>query len=139
LAGGAKLGYVEAGTLKRPITIIDPTLIPAQSQDKFGGPATGQEFPALVGSDWASIVFEGTATLYSAQQASAQVTHRVTIRWRPGIKGAQQIYYIDDSGVERLLQIRAVENPDEGMNFLVLACLERADLLAMIESIPGIF
>jgi head-tail adaptor len=133
--------YVEAGRLNRIIKIIDPTIIPDTVQDPFGGPLNGQEFPALVGGinqEWGRVEFLGTNTLFSAQSASAQVSHRVTIRWRPGIKATQQIYYIDNEGAARLLQIRAVENPEETNEMLILACLERADLLAQIQVVPTV-
>ncbi|HLZ10432.1 MAG TPA: head-tail adaptor protein [Chloroflexota bacterium] len=128
--------YIEAGKLNRPIRILDPTIVPDDVQDSFGSPLNGQEFPVLVGTDWGKIEFLGTATLYSLQEASTQVSHRVTIRWRPGIKATQQIYYVDDEQVARLLQIRAVANPDEGSHMLLLECLERPDLLAQIQTVP---
>jgi head-tail adaptor len=128
--------YIAAGKLRRPVQIIDPTVTPT-SQDTFGGlPATGQQEPASVGAAQAEIEFLAAYGTSSVQKDQDRVSHKVTIRWRPGIAAQQQVYYIDPEGNAKLLQIRAVNNPEERRHYLILFCLERPDLLAQIQTLP---
>jgi head-tail adaptor len=133
----AETTRIAAGELRHRVKIIDPRVTPT-TQDTFGGrPATGQQEPTLVADNLpAKIEFRGTGTFYSAQQAEAQASHLVTIRWMPGIVAEQQVYFLDFEAIPHLLQIRAINPVDHRNIKLVLECLERPDLLNEIVEVP---
>lgn len=61
-------------------------------------------------------------TVFAAQQESSEVTHRVTIRYLPGVKASMNIWFRD-----RQFKIQAIVDPDEQQKVLYLLCLERND------------
>jgi SPP1 family predicted phage head-tail adaptor len=63
--------------------------------------------------------------LESARQVVSQVTHRITIRWQPGILAKMNIDWFEER--PRIFQIEAVENPDGRRIKLELLCIERDD------------
>jgi SPP1 family predicted phage head-tail adaptor len=128
--------YVEAGKLRQIVQIVDPTQV-TTVQDSFGGNVAGQEQPLVIARDLpASIEFVSDKMVYSAQQYVSQVTHKVTIRWMPGITAKQEVVYLDPEGRQRVLQVQGVGNPDERNRMLVLNCLERNDSLFENVTVP---
>jgi SPP1 family predicted phage head-tail adaptor len=107
---------LQAGKLRHRIQIVEPTL----ARDSSGGWDVNAATPVV--NAWASVEALAGRELYAAQQKVSQVTHKVTIRYRDGIKSKQNVWFHD-----RMFEIQAVENPDERTKMLVLLCLERAD------------
>lgn len=107
---------IEAGKIRRRIQIVEPTL----TRDSAGGTAIDEGTPFLTA--WASVEALTGRELYAAQQKVSEVTHRIVIRYRDGIKANQNVWFHD-----REFQIQAVENPDEGRKLLILLCIERGD------------
>jgi head-tail adaptor len=114
--------YIEAGKLRQRVTIIDPTQAPS-GQDSFGGIilTTG----VLIAENIPAAIEFVSAKLQYVGMFTSQVTHRVTIRWMPGIKAQMEIIFTDAEGRERKLQIMFIDNPDERKHMLILSCLER--------------
>ena len=108
--------HLEAGKLRHRVELLSPT----GAQDTFGGTsATGLASFATV---WASVEALTGRELFAAQQVVAEVTHRVTMRYMPGVL-AKMVVWFDN----RQFQIQAVQNPDERKKMLMLLCLERDD------------
>jgi SPP1 family predicted phage head-tail adaptor len=103
----------EAGALNRRIIIQQQS----QARDPFGQPMT---YWTDVVQTWAAISAPTSREIYGLGPGfTAQVTHKVTIRWRPGIKSAMRIVY---GG--RIFQIQTLSDPDEGRDQIDLMCLE---------------
>jgi SPP1 family predicted phage head-tail adaptor len=60
--------------------------------------------------------------LFAAQQEVSEVTHKITMRWAPGIVSRQVIFWDD-----RYFDIQAVQDPDGRRKMLELLCIERND------------
>jgi SPP1 family predicted phage head-tail adaptor len=105
---------IAAGRLRHRILIVQPTL----AQDASGG--TQEDQANTFATVWASIEALSGRELYAAQQKVSQVTHKITIRWWPGVKANMNVQFED-----REFQIESVENPDEQKKMLVLLCMER--------------
>jgi SPP1 family predicted phage head-tail adaptor len=101
-----------AGELNRKITIRAPS----ESQDEYGQPAVSW---VDVLTTWASIRAATSKEVYAASGFASQLSHVVTIRWRPGILAKQRILYRG-----RIFEIQAVSDPDESRINLNLLCLE---------------
>lgn len=86
------------------------------TQDSFGSQSTTwtTTIPA-----WARIEPLSGRALEAAKQLHAEVTHRVTIRYRPGITAAMRLKY-----GARLMEIGYVLNPGETNEQLQLLCTE---------------
>ena len=68
---------------------------------------------------WATIdVLQGNE-IFKGQQYNTQVTHKVTIRYLPGVTAKQRVQF----GTRQFV-IEAVENPEEMNVCLVLMCAE---------------
>lgn len=105
---------INAGDLIHRIQIVKPTL----AQDSAGG--WQQDTDSVFATVWASIEALTGRELYAAQQRVSEVTHKITIRWYPGIVARMNVWFDN-----RVFQIQAVQNPDERKIMLVLLCLER--------------
>lgn len=106
---------MEAGLLRRPITISSP----ATTQDAFGQP-----LPTFntVCNTWASINTITSKEVYALGSGfTSQVTHRITVRYNPDvvIKAGYLITYM-----ARQFQVQAVSDPDESQRQLNLMVLE---------------
>lgn len=84
--------------------------------DSFGGQSTTWTTALTV---WARIEPLSGRALEAARQLHAEVTHRVTIRYRPGITAAMRVKY-----GSRLLDVGYVLNPREANEQLQLMCTE---------------
>jgi head-tail adaptor len=116
--------YIQAGKLRHRITILDLTVGVPGSQTPSGGIIPGPQ-PTPIAEDLpAAIEFVSAKETYSGDQFISQVTHRVTIRWKPGIRANQQIYFTDAEGRQRTFRVLFIDNPDERNKMLILSCLE---------------
>ncbi len=110
---------IQAGKLRHRISILRANL----TQDSFGGWQIGDDsiFAANVP---AAIETLTGRELYAAQQKVSEVTHRITIRWQPGILAKMNVAWPDE---DRFFQIQVPENPDGRHKVLNLLCIERDD------------
>lgn len=117
---------IRAGQLRHRVQLMNL----ASEQDTFGGPVTADA--AVFATVPARIEALSGRELYNAQQMTAQVTHRVTIRWVAGVKAKMDVWFTENIGspavaVTRQFQIMDVLNPDEKHHVLLLMCIERDD------------
>lgn len=61
-----------------------------QGQDAYGGPVETWEDVATV---WASLEAVSGREFFASQQVQSEVTHKVTIRFRPGVAADMRIVY----------------------------------------------
>jgi SPP1 family predicted phage head-tail adaptor len=101
-----------AGKLNRKVTIQSPST----TQDEYGAPT--QVWTDLI-TTWAAIRAATSKEVYAASGFTSQLSHIITIRWRPGIQANQRIAYRG-----RTFEIQAVADPDESRVELNLLCLE---------------
>lgn len=103
---------MNAGTLNKQITIQSPST----TQDDYGQPTT--DWTDLM-TTWASIRAATSKEVYAASGFTSQLSHIITIRWRPGVQANQRIAYRG-----RVFEIQTVADPDESRVELNLLCLE---------------
>lgn len=104
-----------AGELRHKVRIIELGL-----SQTAGGATEIANY--LVGDAWGAVEALQGRELYAAQQRVAEVTHKVTIRYRSGIKAKNRVWYGN-----REFQVAAVYDQLETREFLVLLCIERND------------
>jgi head-tail adaptor len=124
--------YIEAGRLRDRITISAPATAVNGSQDAYGEIISAANPPIIAENVPAMIEFVGGKQVYTAETYMSQVTHRVTIRWMPGLLPQQGVTFTDQEGRLRQLQIMFVDNPDQRNRMLILNCLER-DLSVRVD------
>jgi SPP1 family predicted phage head-tail adaptor len=105
---------IHAGRLRHEIKIVDLV----NTQDSFGGNAIDNETPFA--TVWAEVLDLSGRELEAAQQKVSQVTHRIMMRWIPGVRAKQNVWFDD-----RQFQIEDVQDPDERRKILYLLCIER--------------
>ncbi|ADU30361.1 phage head closure protein [Evansella cellulosilytica] len=105
---------MNSGKLNRPISIKEE-----QSISDGGGGQTTQDV-LIVDKTWGNIATLSGREQWQAQQMEAQVSHKVTIRYRNGIKRTQFVLY-----KERKFEIQYIFNPNESNTWLELYCIER--------------
>lgn len=115
-ACGQKLN---AGDLRHRVEILAPTL----AQDSAGGTQVLQQF-SVFATVWAAVHALSGRELLAAQQLVSQVTHKVTMRWLPGVIALQNLRVLTDG---TYLQIQAVIPDDTRRYSLELLCVERND------------
>lgn len=104
---------INAGKLNRRILIQQPSGVKDDSGHR------SDEWADVV-STWASITAPTSKEVYALGAGfTAQVTHKITIRWRPGIGAGMRIVFR-----ERIFQVQTASDPDEGRVELNLMCLE---------------
>jgi len=123
--------YIEAGSLRDRITISDPAT-QSGTQDDYGEVISGANPPIVASNVPAKIEFISGRNVYTSETFVSQVTHRVTLRWMPGVKPQQEINFVDQEGNTRNLQIMFIDNPDQRNLMLILNCLER-DLSTRVD------
>ena len=106
---------VPTGFLRSPIQIQSP----ATGTDASGGPTTTTWNEVL--SALAGILTVSSREVFQAQQFTAQVTHRVTLRWpgEIGIAPGMRVIYSTHVYI-----IQAMENVQQRNRVLHLMCLE---------------
>ena len=113
---------MRAGALRHVVQLVSL----AAQQDSFGGPITADA--TVFATVRASIEAMSGKELYAAQQMSSQVTHRVTVRWLPGVTSSMDVWFTSGSpALTRQFQVMSILNPDELNKLLVMLCIERDD------------
>lgn len=107
---------INAGELRQEIKICDADL----NQDGSGGVVSTNATPFA--TTRAKIGTMVGKELEAAQQVVSEVTHKITIRYRPGIFARQVVLYGD-----RFFTIEYVSNVNERNVKLELLCIERND------------
>lgn len=111
---------INAGKLRHRIQILRSNL----NQDSFGDTQIGDA--SIFADDVpAEIATLQGRELYAAQQKVSEVTHRITIRWMPGLLAKMNVQWFDER--DRFFQIQAIENPDGRHKRVDLLCVERDD------------
>ena len=105
------------GKMRHIITILAPSTAP----DALGGESG---YTSLWTGAAAVSALQGRE-LYNAQQIVAEVSHKIVLRWIPGVLAKQTVQFTGPGSVTRTFQIQAVINPDERTRELNLLCLER--------------
>ena len=103
---------MNAGQLRHRVTIQQLTRV----EDEGGGYA---EVWADVATVWAAIKPMRGNERYEAQQVQSTLTHKVTIRYRAGIKPQMRLLYGN-----RVFNIEAVIDIEERHRWLELLCSE---------------
>jgi SPP1 family predicted phage head-tail adaptor len=93
------------------------------TQDSFGDTQIADDSVVFANVPAEIVTLQGRE-LYASQQKVSEVTHRVTIRYLPGILASMNIGWPAES---KFFQIQAVENPDGVHHRLDLLCIERDD------------
>lgn len=111
---------IRAGELRHRINILRPN----STQDTFGGTQIGDD--SIFSADVPAKIETLTGReLLQAQQKVSEVTHRITIRWQPGIVALMNVGWFDER--DRFFQIQDIFNPDGQHKKLELLCIERDD------------
>jgi len=103
---------MNAGKLRHRVTIQQLVA----TDDGYGGITETWQDVATV---WAAVEPLRGTERYRAQQVQAELSHKVTIRYRPGIKPDMRLKYGD-----RILEIEAVIDVEERHRWLELLCSE---------------
>ncbi len=106
--------YASAGSLNQRVTLVQLS----ESRTATGAIVNKQEPVATV---WARIDALTSKYTEKPEEVVAESTHRVTIRYMPGITTANLVQLSDG----RLWNIQAVFDPDESKANLQLYCYER--------------
>jgi SPP1 family predicted phage head-tail adaptor len=105
---------VNAGKLRHRFRLEEGTRAPGAGG---GGVTTWTEVVTV----WANVVPLTGVERIAAMQAAAALTHRVEIRYRPGITAKHRGVYAG-----RVFEIRAVIDVDEAHDEMHLLCEEKA-------------
>jgi SPP1 family predicted phage head-tail adaptor len=108
---------MNAGAMRHQISLLAPSTV----SDELGG-VSGT---TTLWSGWAQVKTLQGRELYNAQQIVAQVTHKIVMRWIPGVQANQTVLFVGPGGVTTTFQVQYVINPDERMRELDLLCIER--------------
>lgn len=100
------------GKLRRRVTLQELV----KTDDGYGGTIeTWQDITTI----WAAIEPLRGNERYTAQQVQSELSHKVTIRYRTGIKPQMRLLYKD-----RIFEIEAVLDVEERHQWLELLCSE---------------
>jgi SPP1 family predicted phage head-tail adaptor len=106
-------------------------LQPTRTKDSAG--SVNEDDATVFAEVWAAVeALSATAfgkKVYSSQQEVSEVTHRVTIRYLPGVKSSMNVGFRD-----RVFKIQAIVDPDEQQKVLFLLCMERNDSAIQVPS-----
>ena len=105
------------GELRQQIQLQQP---PTTGQDSFGAlPATNDSDWTTVATVWAKISTMTGRELYQAQRIAAEASHKVIIRYYPGVSDSWRVLF-----GTRKFDINAVLNLDERNAEMHLLCKE---------------
>jgi SPP1 family predicted phage head-tail adaptor len=107
---------IAAGKLRQRIQIVVPTNV----QDDTGGTSLANN--TVFADCWGAIEALTGNESFAASEFVSVASHRITIRYRPGITARMQVWFKG-----RTFQIAAVLNPNETTKKLILACTEIND------------
>jgi SPP1 family predicted phage head-tail adaptor len=95
----------------------------SSAQDSFGG---GEQLWSTVALVYAGFETLNGRELFAAQKISADVTHKITIRYRAGIVATMRVNWTDTTeDRNRIFDILAPMDPDQGRQMLTLLAVER--------------
>ena len=104
---------MRAGPLRHRITIQEAT----ETQDVYGEPdVSWSEFVQA----WASVEPIGSREYFASNRENADITHRVRMRYRPGITHKMRVLY-----GTRAFDIESIIDARESHRSLELLCRER--------------
>jgi len=104
-----------AGTYRHRITLREST---ATGRDAAGGEILTWSDVATV---WAAVEPISGREYFAAQQVNAETTHRIKMRYRPGVHSKMRVLF-----GSRTFDIESVIDPEERHVELHLMCVERA-------------
>lgn len=106
---------MRAGVLRHVVSVQ----YPANSSDGMGGfSASWDDVPGL--SNVRAAIWPASANeQIKAGQVAAEITHRVRMRYRPGINHSMRIVF-----GSRILKIRGIVSPEEKAESLDILCVE---------------
>ena len=104
---------IEIGKLRQRITVQQRS----QSRDSYGATKKGWTHFATC---WAAVEPLSGKEFWNAQQINAEITTRVRIRYREGIKPTMRILF-----GSHILEIKAITNPEEAKRELQILCGEK--------------
>jgi SPP1 family predicted phage head-tail adaptor len=107
-------GYASTGSLNNQVTLLKAS----SSRTPTGEFVQSHEVVSVV---WASIQMLAAKYTEKPQQVVTEATHKVTIRYMPGITTANLVKTLD----ARIWNIESVFDPDERRVELQLFCYER--------------
>lgn len=107
---------IQAGQLRHRVKIMDLT----NAQGPLGGTSTDNT--AEFCETWASVYTLIGSEKFAAAQQNSLVTHKITIRYRDGIRARQAVLFDG-----RYYDIESVLDPDGRKKMLELNCIERND------------
>jgi SPP1 family predicted phage head-tail adaptor len=114
---------LQSGKLRYLVAIEQKT----SAKDSFGAP---QELWSTVAQVYAGFETLSGQELFAAQKINADVTHKITIRYRAGIVADMRVNWTDTrEGRNRIFDILAPMDPTQGR--------EKLHLLAVERNIPG--
>lgn len=115
---------MQSGKLRYLVAIEEQS----SSKDTFGAP---QELWSTVAQVYAGFETLSGQELFAAQKIDANVTHKITIRYRSGIVAKMRVNWTDSrEGRNRIFDILAPTDPDQGRQKLHLLAIER--------NVPGV-
>lgn len=103
------------GPLRERVTIERAT----RSADSSGGSVVSWAPLGHAPTVWARVEPLSGGEALQAMRLEARITHRVTLRWRDDVSATMRLVWR-----ARVLNIRAVTNPDERRRYLELLCEE---------------
>lgn len=103
------------GPMRERVTLQSAT----RTADAGGGAAVTWSPLAHGATVWARVTPLSGSEALQAMRLQARVTHLVTMRWRDDVTAAMRLVW-----GARVLNIRAVTNPDERRRYLELLCEE---------------
>lgn len=106
---------MEIGKLRHRVTLQESAAV----RDSFGAEVeTWTDITTL----WASVEPLSGREYFAAQQVNTEISTKITLRYRAGIKPEMQILF-----ASRVFEILSVVNPEEKNTQLVLMCKEVPD------------
>lgn len=104
---GSIRGKGTVGALRRRLVLEAPVATP----DGLGGATQGFETVAAL---WGQVEWLSGSEQWRMGRPEQLATHRVTLRWRAGVDAGQRL-----RDGERIFDIRAVVDPDDGRRRLI--------------------
>lgn len=114
---------LEAGKLRHRVDVVAPTL----AQDPNGGIIITDDVVIAVRVPCAIESLTGRE-LEAARTIVAEATHKLTVRWQPGIRAYHNVRWHISGGAEyeRFMQIAWLPEPPDGKRHILTAiCVER--------------
>jgi SPP1 family predicted phage head-tail adaptor len=117
---------ISIGRFRFRVNILDLS----NAQDASGG--IDPRLVTLFLQTWAAVDTLNGRELYSAQQQNSEVTHKVSIRYAPGILSRQVV-----GNAGRYYTIQYISDPDGRGKLLELFCSERNDSARLANITPA--